>query len=69
MLFLIILIYFIIAFIDMMPLYKKKQKKELLVYMVLLSVALTLSLLLSFGVEILSTSKAIEKIVKLMLGK
>jgi len=53
----------------MIPLYKKKQKKELLLYTVLLSVALILSLLVSFGVEIPSASKTIEKIIKFMLGK
>lgn len=69
MLFLIILIYSIIALIEMVPLYRKKQSKELIAYMALLSVALILSLLMNLGVELPSASRAIEVIVKFMLGK
>jgi hypothetical protein len=69
MLFLVISIYFIIAFIEIVPLYKKKQKKELLVYMTLLSVALILSILMCFGVEFPSASRIIAKIVKFILRK
>jgi len=69
MLFLIILVYFVIALLEVIPLYKKKQKKEVLAYSLLLSLALILSILISLGVELPSASRIIEKIVKFILGK
>lgn len=69
MLFLVILAYFIIALIEMPPLYEKKQKSEFLAFIVLLSFVLILSLLINFGVKLPSASKVIEKIVKYILGK
>jgi len=68
MLILIIFMYGIIAFIELVPVYNKNQKKEVTAYMVLLSVALILSILIHFGVEIPSASKTIAKIVKFILG-
>lgn len=67
--FLLILMCFIIGFIEMVPLYKKKQNREFLMYVIFFSVTLILSLLISFGVEIPSASRAIKKIVNFMLGK
>ncbi len=69
MLFILIFIYCFIAFIEIVPLYKKKQKKESLACMLLISVALVLSLLIQAGVSLPSASKIIEKIVKFILGK
>jgi len=67
--FLIIIIYLIIALIEMVPLYKKNQKKEFLAYMVLLSTALILSLLIYFGAQLPSASRVVAKIVKFMIAK
>jgi hypothetical protein len=69
MLFLIILSYVIIALIEVAQLYKKNQKKECITYMILLSVALILSILLYLGVEMPSASRLIAKIVKFLIGK
>lgn len=69
MLFILIFIYGFIAFIEIVPLYKKRQKKESLAYMLLISVALVLSLLIQGGASLPSASKIIEKIVKFILGK
>lgn len=67
--FLVILIYIIIGFIEISHLYHKKQKKELVLYSITFTFAFVLSILLSLGVKVPSPAKAIEKIVMLILGK
>ncbi len=64
----IIIIYLIIGIVEMYPLYKKNQKKELILYSVLFFVAFVMSLLLSLGIEIPSPADGIEKIVKGIVG-
>ena len=66
---LIILGYLIIGAIEIIPLYRKKQKKELTVYCIFFLAAFIISLLLSLGVKIPSPAKPIEAIVKAVLGK
>lgn len=66
---LVILGYIIIGTIEMVPLYKKNQKKELIVYAFFFTAAFIISLLLSLGVEIPSPTKPIERIVKSIMGK
>lgn len=66
---LIILAYIIIGIIEIVPMVKKKQKKELILYSVTLMIAFIISLLLSLGVDIPSPAKAIEKIVLTVIGK
>ncbi|MFZ5966901.1 MAG: hypothetical protein ACOYVK_06975 [Bacillota bacterium] len=66
---LVILAYIVIGAIEIIPLIKKKQKKELVVYSVLFGGAFILSLLLSLGVEIPSPAKYITKIVEAVVGK
>lgn len=66
---LVILVYIIIGVIEIIPMVKKNQKKEIILYSVILMIAFIISLLLSIGVEIPSPAKAIEKIVLTVLGK
>lgn len=66
---LVILGYIIIGFIEIVPLYKKKQKKELILYSITFTIAFVMSVLLSLGVKIPSPAKPIEKIVLTILGK
>ena len=66
---LVILGYIIIGFIEIVPLYKKKQKKELILYSITFTIAFVMSVLLSLGIKIPSPAKPIEKIVLTILGK
>jgi len=66
---LVILGYIIIGFIEIVPLYKKKQKKELILYSITFTITFVMSVLLSLGVKIPSPAKPIEKIVLTILGK
>lgn len=68
MILLIILAYLIIGIIEIIPLIKNKQKKELILYSVTFISAFTLSVLLSLGVKIPSPAKPIEKVVKFIIG-
>ncbi|SHJ63952.1 hypothetical protein [Tepidibacter formicigenes] len=69
MVFLIILAYLIIGFIEIVPLVKRNQRKELVLYSVMFGLAFVISILLSLGVKIPSPAKAIEKVVLTVLGK
>ncbi|WZL72585.1 hypothetical protein QBE52_16190 [Clostridiaceae bacterium 35-E11] len=66
---LVILVYSIIGVIEIVPMVKKNEKKELLVYSILFSGAFVLSVLLSLGVKVPSPAKPIEKIVKAIIEK
>lgn len=66
---LIIIVFAFIAWLEMVPLYRRRMMKELSLYAVLYTIALVLSLLMSFGVEIPSVARMIENIVNLFLGK
>lgn len=69
MLFFVIIIYLIIGFLEIVPMIKKKQTKELTVYIFLFGGAFILSVLLSLGVKIPSPADFIEKAVKAIIGK
>ncbi|SHH07956.1 hypothetical protein [Tepidibacter thalassicus] len=69
MVFLVILAYLIIGVIEIVPLLKKNQKKELVLYSITFILAFVISILLSLGVKIPSPAKAIEKVVLTVLGK
>jgi hypothetical protein len=69
MLFLVIIVYLLIALAEMPPLFKKKQTQELVLYSVLYGCALLLSILLISGVEFPSTINWIAKAVQLIRGK
>lgn len=66
---LIILIFLLIALVEAVPLYKKKRKKELILYLIFFNTGLTLSLLMSFGVKIPQVSKGISKIFQYIIQK
>ncbi|WDV45278.1 hypothetical protein PV797_17375 [Clostridiaceae bacterium M8S5] len=65
----VIIAYLIIGFLEIIPLYKKGDKKELIVYCSLLGIAFTISMLLSFGVDLPSPANGIRYIVELIIGK
>ena len=67
MVILIILGYIIIGAVEIIPLIKKKQKKELIVYSVFFVSAFIISLLLALGVEIPSPAEYIEKFITLFI--
>ncbi len=64
---LIVLAYSIIGFFEITPLVKKKQKKELIIYLATLTFAFIISILLGLGVRIPSPAVPIEKAVKAIL--
>lgn len=66
---LVILAYLLIGIIEIVPMIKKGEKKELLLYSFLFFSAFGLSLLLSLGVEIPSPAKPIQKAVEAVIGK
>lgn len=59
----VILIFTIIALVEIKPLYKNKQKKELILYSILLASSFILSILMSFGIKLPSVSSFIKVIV------
>lgn len=65
----VILIYLIIGLLEILPLIRQKQKKELIIYSVLFSGAFIMSLLLSFGIELPSPAGPIETVVKAIIRK
>lgn len=69
MLMVVIIIYGVIGILEIPPLVKKKEKKDLIVYISLYSVALVLSVLISLGVKIPSPADPIKKIVEYIIGK
>ena len=66
---LVIIAYAIVGFIEIMPLIKKKKKKELILYSITFISAFVISILLSLGVEIPSPAKPIASMVKAVIGK
>ena len=65
---LIILTYSIIGFFEIVPLVKKKQKKELIIYLTTFTFAFVISILLGLGVKLPSPAKPIESAVKDILS-
>jgi hypothetical protein len=61
-------IYLIAVFLELVPLYKNKQKKELMIYSLLSGVALVLNLLLILDIKIPSPSLLIQKLVFTLIG-
>ncbi|MCG8482349.1 MAG: hypothetical protein MJA31_03495 [Clostridia bacterium] len=66
---LVILVYVLIGIIEIVPLIKNNQKKELILYSFLFVAAFILSLLLSLGVDIPSPADYIQKAVEAIIGK
>ncbi|QZY54579.1 hypothetical protein [Crassaminicella profunda] len=69
MVILIVLVYIVIGVIEIVPLVKKNQKKELILYSITFAAAFIISVLLSLGVKIPSPAKPIEKVVKMVIGR
>lgn len=67
--FIIILVYLIIGFLEIVPLARHHRKKELILYCSIFSVSLVISILLGLGVDIPSPAKYIEKVVLMVIGK
>jgi len=60
---LVLAAFVIIALLEMVPLYKGRNKKEFIMYSCLYSIALILSLLMSIGVKLPSVAMFIKVIV------
>ncbi len=63
----VIIIYVLIGLFQTMPMIRKGQRKEAVLYISILSIAFTISLLLSLGVKMPSIAKPIEKLVKMVI--
>lgn len=59
----ILVITALIIAIDVPPLMKQKQKKELILYFILLVIGVTLSSLISFDVKVPNPLDTVEKLV------
>lgn len=66
MIILILFVYSIIAFLELLPLYKERKKKKngVLLYLLLFTFSFILSVLISMDAAIPSPAKAIEAVVK-----
>lgn len=64
---LVIIAYAAVGFYEIFPMAKNKQKKELILYCIIFSLAFILSILLVLGVEIPSPADPIEKVVDFVL--
>jgi len=65
----VLIVYIIFAILEFIPLYKKKQKKELYLYIPMMSVALLICLLINMNVKLLSPAKVIESMVNMIIGE
>ncbi|GAA0180590.1 hypothetical protein SH2C18_32530 [Clostridium sediminicola] len=65
--FIIIVAYIIIIYFDGIPLIRRGKKKEMLLYSVMMTASLVLSILLSLGVEVPSPAVFIEKLVSTVI--
>ena len=64
-----IILYGFIAFFEVSSLVKKKNKKALTMYSVLISLAFVLSMMLAFGVKIPSFNLYIGQIIRSLTGE
>ncbi len=65
---LVVIAFLLIGIIEIVPMVKENQKKELVLYSVLFAAAFVLSILLSLGVKIPSPSEPIEHLVRAVTG-
>lgn len=65
----IILFYAFICVVELTPLIKRKQIRELLAYSTIISIAFTLSILLGLGIDLPDPSEPIRKFVFAAIGK
>ena len=62
------IIYLIFIFVDLIPLFKKKDWMPFWIYTVILTVAFALTVAFSFNVKIPSPSYPIEVFIKYLVG-
>jgi len=62
------IIYLIFIFVDLIPLFKKKNWKPFWIYTVILAFAFALTVAFSFNVKIPSPSYPIEVFIKYLVG-
>lgn len=68
MILLVILGYIVIGILEIVPLVKQKQSRELVCYSVLFTIAFTLSILLTLGIKIPSPVQPLQKLVESVIG-
>ena len=61
-------IYIIVIFLEVIPLSKNSPKKETIIYLIMMTVSLLMSILIVIGIKIPSPAKFIENIVKVIIG-
>ncbi|MBU3099157.1 MULTISPECIES: hypothetical protein [Clostridium] len=66
---LVIIFYLIIIFLETVPLLKEKNKGKTILYFTLIIFSMTISILLSLGVQLPSPSNIIKNIVVSIFGK
>ncbi|MCY6485191.1 hypothetical protein OW763_12665 [Clostridium aestuarii] len=64
----IIVAYIVITLLEVIPLFKNQQKKEMILYINMMVIALVLSVLLSRGIKIPSPAVFIEKLITSIIG-
>lgn len=62
------IIYLIFIFVDLIPLFKKKNWKPFWIYIVILTFAFALTVAFSFNIKIPSPSYPIEVFIKYLVG-
>ena len=62
-------IYIIFAVFEIIPLYRRKQKRELYLYIPIMSAALLICLLINMDVKLPSPAKIIESMVNMIVRK
>ncbi|MBW9151698.1 hypothetical protein [Clostridium estertheticum] len=66
---LVIIFYLIIIFLETVPLLKEKNRGKTILYLSLIIFSMTISILLSLGVQLPSPSNTIKNIVVSIFGK
>lgn len=69
MIILVVILYVLMFFYEFIPLYRKKQKNDILVNGVLFIGSFTIAILLCIGIAIPSPVKPIEKLIISVFGK
>jgi hypothetical protein len=69
MCFLVSVMYCLLAIYEFIPLYKNKEKNDLLINSILFIMSFVIAILLCVGIKIPSPAPYIEKIVTLLVGK
>lgn len=65
----VVLVYALFSFFEIVSLVKTKRKKELIVFIIFISIAFIMSMLLAFGVDIPSIERIIGDFVTSITGE